>query len=423
MISESNNGLKRGSRKPMLRPVEAFPVKIQGQEAICLRDPNRIAPKSLFLQAGAAFVLALLDGQNDLRDIQAAWMRRFGQLIPFEDIEGLISQLDENLYLEGERFDRFLAELEAEFAASPSRPAMMAGQAYAADPEDLTRQLEAFYHHPAGPGRDPKPALLKPPRGLVAPHIDFDRGGHCYAWAYDRLTDSQPPGLVVVLGTAHSPTENYLIACDKDLDTPFGPLKCEKDLMADLAARSGPGLKAEEFIHRGEHSVEFQAVWLKSLYRNDEEIRVLPLLCGSFHRIVEAGRGPEDVEAYRNARDVLKELLYQWEKTKGRVLILASVDLSHVGPQFGDGFRITGPVQQEIREHDLELLRLVTEGDSQGFYLKIAQEQDRRHVCGLPSLYTMLRLLDDAEGQLLSYDQWVDETGQGLVSFASLIFP
>jgi len=65
----------------------------------------------------------------------------------------------------------------------------------------------------------------------------------------------------------------------------------------------------------------------------------------------------------------------------------------------------------------------VTEGDSQGFYLKIAQEQDRRHVCGLPSLYTMLRLLDDAEGQLLSYDQWVDETGQGLVSFASLIFP
>ncbi|MBW2092308.1 MAG: AmmeMemoRadiSam system protein B, partial [Deltaproteobacteria bacterium] len=251
----------------------------------------------------------------------------------------------------------------------------------------------------------------------------FDRGGPCYAWSYNQLKNSTPPDLVVILGTAHSPTENYLVVCDKDFETPFGPMACEKDLAGNLLNRVGPGLKADELVHRGEHSIEFQAVWLKSLFRKHEEMQVLPLLCGSFHDLIETNQGPEDVEAYQATLSVLKDLLREWEKDKGRVMILASVDLSHVGPQFGDRFRVTRLVQEEIREHDLDLLRMVTEGDALGFYLKIAQEKDRNHVCGLASLYAALHLLDGASGRLLSYDQWVDETGQGLVSFASLVFP
>ncbi len=423
MITESKDTLKGRNWQPLLRPIEVLPVQIQGKEAICLRDPNRIAPQALFLQADAGFVLAMLNGKNDLRDIQAEWMRRFGQLVSLESIEALIKHLDEHLFLEGERFDRFLAELKAHFAALSTRPAILAGQSYEADTEALARQLESYYDHPSGPGFDQEFSAAEPPRGLVAPHIDFGRGGPCYAWSYSRLRGTAPPALVVILGTAHSPTENFLVLCDKDFETPFGAIPCEKDLARDFINRAGPGLKADEFVHRGEHSIEFQAVWLKNSFRQNKEIKVLPLLCGSFYELIETGRRPEDVEAYRTAVDILKDLLHAWEKSNGRVMILASVDLSHVGPQFGDNFRVTKAVQDEIRDHDLDLLGLVTEGKAADFYLKVAREKDRTHVCGLAPLYTMLRLLDGASAQLLSYEQWVDETGQGLVSFGSLVFP
>ncbi|MBW2051438.1 MAG: AmmeMemoRadiSam system protein B [Deltaproteobacteria bacterium] len=421
MISESDDGLKGGNRKPVLRPVEAFPVEIQGQKAICLRDPNRIAPQSLFLKSNAALVLSLLDGAHDLRDIQAEWMRRFSQLIPLENIKGLIEQLDKHLFLEGESFDRFFGELKAAFSALTTRPAMLAGQSYAAEPEALEKQLEAYYHHPSGPNVQPCPEGS--PRGLVAPHIDFIRGGPCYAWTYNLLKGSKPPGLVVILGTAHGPTENYLVVCDKDFETPFGTLKCEKELAGEMLNKAGPIFETDGFVHRGEHSIEFQTVWLKSLFREAEEIYILPVLCGSFHKLMEAGLQPEDLEAYRNALHVLKDLLAEWEKSNGKAMILASVDLSHVGPQFGDDFTITNSVRSRIREYDLDLLNSVTEGDFQGFYRKVAQENDRNHVCGVAPLYTSLRLLGGVKGRLLSYDQWVDANGQGLVSFASLAFP
>ena len=84
---------------------------------------------------------------------------------------------------------------------------------------------------------------------------------------------------------------------------------------------------------------------------------------------------------------------------------------------------MTPGVKAEVREHDLALLEAATQGDFRAFYQQIARERDRNHVCGLASIYTMLRLIDGAPGRLLSYDQWVDNTGRGLVSFASLVFP
>ena len=98
----------------------------------------------------------------------------------------------------------------------------------------------------------------------------------------------------------------------------------------------GPSLKADEFLHRSEHSVEFQAVWLKTIFRDGINFSILPLLCGSFHELVEKGLTPEDSDEYLSALEVLKETLQKWGESNGHVLILASADISHVGSQFGD---------------------------------------------------------------------------------------
>lgn len=409
--------------KPRLRPIEVFPVKVENRDAICLRDPAHISPQPLFLTSSAHLILPLLDGRNDLRDIQLVLWRRLGRLIDYEIIEDLVERLDENLFLEGESYDRYLLDLKTEFMENPSRPATMAGQSYQSDPVKLAAQLKSYYGHPAGPGSENEIIPSKPPRGLIAPHIDFDRGGPCYAWSYRELGNlSSAPKLVVILGTAHSPMNSYLTLCDKDFETPLGLVKCEKDLAQELINELGRKIIADSFIHRGEHSVEFQAVWLKSVFKGEDEIRILPFLCGSLVPLVEQGGHPENVEEYNHILNTLKNLLDSWKEANGPVMIIASVDLSHVGPQFGHDFRVTESVKREVREHDLDLLAKVSRSDHNGFFRQIVRERDKYNVCGVASIYAMMTLLEEAEGRILSYDQWVEEGGNGLVSFASLIF-
>ena len=76
--------------RPKIRAVEAFPVEQNGQTMVCLRDSTGVAANPIVLGMGAYFIVTLFDGISDLRDIQAAFMKRFGELLPMEQLEGLV---------------------------------------------------------------------------------------------------------------------------------------------------------------------------------------------------------------------------------------------------------------------------------------------------------------------------------------------
>ena len=104
------------------------------------------------------------------------------------------------------------------------------------------------------------------------------------------------------------------------------------------------------------------------------------------------------------------------------VCYLASADLSHMGLQFGD--------QQGMREYDLRILAeedqamlgFIERIDGEGFFSSIMKERDRRRICGLPAIYTMLKVLEAQEGKLIKYGQAFTPETQSVVSFASLAF-
>jgi len=89
---------------PKLRPINAFPVQMSGQSLICLQDSQNISEKALFLPPQTYYIVTLLDGQHSLLDIQAEYMRQFGDLLFTEKLQEIIHQLDENFFLESERF-------------------------------------------------------------------------------------------------------------------------------------------------------------------------------------------------------------------------------------------------------------------------------------------------------------------------------
>ena len=315
--------------KPKIRAVEAFPVEQQGQTYILLRDPSGMAPEPILIGMGAYFLVTQMDGTNERLDLQAAFVRRFGEIIPSEQIQQLIDALDRAYFLDSVRYAERLAGVAEEFARSPERPAALAGLAYEKDPVQLRQEIAAFFKRPGAPGEIPTPrsdgAALS---GLISPHIDPRRGGAAYAHAYAELLTRERPELVIVLGTSHQGLGPQLFtATAKDYATPLGAVRTDRDFVERLAERYHDGnLFGQELLHRNEHSIEFQALFL-AWALGTAGYQIVPILVGSFHEMILSGETP----AYDSrVGGFLEAVRAELETESRRVLIIAGVDFAHV---------------------------------------------------------------------------------------------
>ena len=404
-----------GNDFPRLRPLEAFPATVQGKQVLCLRDPMHYTDAVVSVPPQTAAILDLFDGVHSLLDIQEAFARRFGTLIFREQLLEIIHSLDEHLLLDSPRFADRRATVEEEFRRAPARPARLAGMSYPTDPEALRAELGAYFDADGGPGGAPPSSLAGCLSGLIVPHIDFARGGPCYAWGYRELAGILPVDRWVVLGTVHVPIGQPFALTRKDFGTPLGTAGIDRECVEALIARVGEQYLQDEFAHRGEHSIEFQCVFLRHLVPARHPVRIVPILCGSFHRFVEGRRAPAPGDAAEEFLDALGEIL---AVQGGRTVIVASADLAHVGPQFGDARPVTPGQLREVEAADREMLRSVEAGDAEAFFQAVARDGDRRRICGLPPVYAMLRVLEGCQGRLLRYAQWPDPNGT--VTFAAL---
>jgi AmmeMemoRadiSam system protein B len=388
---------------------------VKGQQALCLRDPMHYTDAVVAVPPQTAAILDLFDGGHSLLDIQEAFARRFGALLFREQLLEVIRSLDDHLLLDSPRFADHRAKVEEEFQHARCRPARLAGTSYPADPEALRAELRGYFDADGGPGATPPSSLAGRLTGLIAPHIDFTRGGPCYAWGYRELAGALPVDRWVILGTVHVPIRRPFALTRKGFETPLGSADIDRECIESLLGRVGEQYLEDEFAHRGEHSIEFQSVFLRHLVPAGRPVRVVPILCGSFHRFVEGRRTPaagDEVEEFLGA---LGEVL---AAQGGRTVILASADLAHVGPQFGDALPVAPGQLREVEAADREMLRSVEAGDAEAFFLAVARDGDRRRICGLPPVYAMLRILGESQGRLLRYAQWPDPNGT--VTFAAL---
>jgi AmmeMemoRadiSam system protein B len=402
---------------PKLRSVEAFPVQNEGEEMICLRDPEGFAEGPIFLNKYLAFLVSRMNGQNTLRDIQADFMRATGELLMMEQLEGLVRQLDDQRYLESEHFKEFYGSLVRRFLNSPTRGAEHAGTSYDLDPRALLLQIDGYFMHAEGPGPAAAPIPGNPLRGLIAPHIDFHRGGPTYAHAYRALAEHPGADRFILFGTCHNPMQRRFALTTKDFETPLGTAETDHEFVRRLAAAVPQDYFADEFAHRAEHSLEFQAVLLKYTLRVPGCFKIVPILVGSFQDIYEDGKAASqdsEIDAF------VKALRNTMEKIPGRYLVLAGADLAHVGRRFGDSSGPSPEGMESVAREDRRFLDLVAAGDAEGMFRSIAAERDRRRVCGYPPIYMTLRCLDDPRGQLLQYRQWTDFKTGAAVTFAAM---
>jgi AmmeMemoRadiSam system protein B len=401
---------------PRLRAIEAFPVDHEGERFLALRDPAGYTPSVIMLPMALLEIVSLFDGEHDLAEIQAAVTRQTGQVVERTRLEELARALDHHGFLESEGFAARRAEVDGRFLGGATRPASHAGGAYPGEAAPLRQMFDGFFTAPAGPGPI---APNRGPRvcGLIAPHIDFHRGGPAYAWGYRDLAERCDADLFVIFGTCHAGMADPFALTRKAYDTPLGAAPVDVGFVDALAARARQDCFGSELAHRNEHSIEFQAVFLRYLFAGRRDVSIVPVLTSFVHEALIRRRRPDHDARVPRFLDALAETA---ASSGRRVAFVAGADLAHVGPRFGDPEPVSPEALARVGEADRAMLRAVEAGDAEAFFEDAARDGDARRVCGLSPIWTLLRATGGARGSLRQYAQWPDP--QAVVTFASVVF-
>jgi len=371
-------------------------IQHRGKPAILLRDPLRLTSRAVALPAYLAPLLGLCDGSRDPAGIRAALAIRAGVRVSQSSIESILREMDEALLFDNEHFADALAVAEREFRQAPFRKPGLAGESYPSDPDELRGFLRGYVE---GLGFTGTPvASLKATRGLISPHIDYQRGGAVYARVWSAAEQAlASTELIVVLGTDHL-GGGLITLTRQHYATPWGTLPTALDVVDAIAEAIGPDVAyRDEIHHRTEHSIELAMVWLHYVL-GDRSPAVLPILCGSFDSFMESEDDPASDGTIGEAVRVLRKAM---AGRKG--IVVAAADLAHVGPAFGDRYPMDFARRARVKGADEVMLQLICDGDAEGFFGQLLDDRDARKVCGLPPIYVMLRLLGDVRGTLLDY--------------------
>jgi AmmeMemoRadiSam system protein B len=405
--------------QPKLRDIEARWVQHAGQPALMLRDPLRLSDQAIFLRPQLGLLLELCDGTRDESELRAALAVRAGLHLTPTVLEQILAQLDDALLLDSERFAQVYAAALQEFRAASYRPPGLAGINYPADPDELGEALQRTVDAAPDTGQQ---ADDGPIRGLVSPHIDYQRGGLVYAQVWGRVAEAvREAEIAIIFGTDHISGEEGLTLTHQHYATPWGVLPTAHPVVEAMAQAMGDKVAfQDELHHRVEHSIELAAVWLHYLMRDkgDKPCELVPILCGPFQRFVTEDDQPGQDATMSAAIQALRAAT-----ASSRTIVIAAADLAHVGPAFGDSYPIDFVGRARLTAADQQLMVTICTGDAEAVFQGVKEEQDRRRICGLPPIYLTLRYLDGAKGQVSGYMQCpADQRSTSLVSICGIVF-
>ena len=219
-----------------------------------------------------------------------------------------------------------------------------------------------------------------------------------------------------MFGTDHYGSDPFTLT-RQSYATPYGVLPTAQFVIDELTEAIGEEAAfAGELRHRGEHSLELVATWLHHM-REGQSCEFVPILCGGFHHFIHNGTAPA-TDPLLN--DVLAALRISTAKRK--IAVIASGDLSHVGPAFG-GRPLTMVDRTHLRHDDDELIAQMCLGNAENFFASIRRVRDCNNVCGVAPVYLTMRLLGATQGECTSYATCsADEHASSVVTVGGVLF-
>jgi hypothetical protein len=410
---------------PKLRSdLDFMPSPVRERPSLLIRDSFGYSDAVLIIPPFLVRCLLFFDGSRTSLDLQEEISRMAGDEEIGDVGQLLTKQLSDAGFLEDETYLRLKERCHAAFAQSPVRKPAHAGKAYPAEIDPLR---EVMHKYLGGGGASTQEGII----GIAAPHASPEHAWESYHAAYQWLIPGRNAGAIpgvrqptadlsdrtfVVLGTSHYGEGDRFGLTRKPFETPWGRTRIDDALVSELAEQ--PAVLMEDYCHAIEHSIEFQVLFLQSIYGPD--VRILPILCGSFGRSIEEGGLPEENDRVARFFDALGEIAAREAKQLFWVL---GIDMAHIGTRYGDKTAAQAGAQEMVlvEERDRSRIERITASDARGFWDLVKENRDDLKWCGSSPVYTFLKTVPGVQGTLHRYQQWdIDE--QSVVSFAGMSF-
>lgn len=394
-----------------MRGVDVQPSRTH-RGAVELIDRSGVAAGVLTVSGAVLSILSIMNGRRSRADIQAEFMRRAGRMLFSDELDELIEQLDQAHFLAGPGFEARWAELTRQYREGPARK-LRDAEALGAPTGKLRAYLDSILSClPNGARRTTGGNVV----GLIAPHLDYDRGGPCYAAAYRGISERTDAERFVILGTNHFGRAGGVVGARKDFETPWGTAAHDESFMRRVEARCGVDLCEYEYDHVREHSVELQIVLLAHLLR-DHTFTVAPYLCPD--PCGPTGTKPHDGRG-ADLREFALALRAEIESDDTPTCIIAGADLSHVGRFFNDGHDLDAAYLGAVEASDRSALAHVTQSDPEAFRTCVAASSNASNICSVGCIYALSIAMEGrAVPTFLHYHQAVVKDMQNCVTCAA----
>ena len=389
-----------------------MPSPVEQNPGLLIRDSFRYSDSILIIPPPLVPCLACFDGQQTQLDLRAKLVEILGQLQVGDLEDQLIGVLTRSGFLEEETFHAMKAEREREFAESTVRPPTHAGSAYPAEPAELGKTMLEWM------GPEAPPANGDAPIGIAAPHVSPGGGYESYRAAYRLLGPRCKDRTFVILGTSHYGAPDRFGLTRKPYVTPWGASRTNVSLVDELARQAPGAVAMEDYCHSVEHSIEFQVLFLQSIFGPD--VSVLPILCGSYAQSIYRGGKPESNDRVKRFLGTLGEIA---AREGDRLLWVLGIDMAHMGRRYGDDFEARANENEmlEVGGRDRQRMERIAAGDAAGFWDLVQENHDDLKWCGSSPVYTFLKAVPNARGSIEKYEQWNIDP-HSVVSFAGMSF-
>ena len=278
---------------------------------------------------------------------------------------------------------------------------------------EVAAELGKFMSQALAAAEDPE--FGTPVVGIVAPHLDYARGGSNYAAAYKCLETGarERPDRVVVLGTNHFGLGDGVVMTEFGFETPFGTLRPDAPVLERLRDAFGDKLFKDQVDFAGEHSVNLHLPWIQHLWGDVPVVAVLvpdPTVAMI-----------EDDGARVSAKEFAGGLKTVLAQAGGRTVVISSADLSHVGPQFGDRSPLDAARRREVEEADREVLREFIDGPDR-MLAHFQRNGNAARWCSIGNMFVAATAVPHASREMVAYAQSAEPNGGAMVTSAALAF-
>ncbi len=352
-----------------------------------IEDPYGIS-ETILVKPSFLLLLSLMDGTKSDTEIKAEYFRKTGVLLKDEEYREILNFLKERGFLEDENFFEKLKLKRKEMLLKKIKEPFHAGMAYPAEKEKLKELLQKHILN------QHKESVL----GILVPHMDLRIALPTYGKTYG--ISSAQPETVVILGVSHYLHETPFSVCPLHYKTPLGIAETDEEIIKEIKNAFDHDVFHDILSYEKEHSIEFQMIFIKYLF---PKAKVVPIIISY---------GDE------NFLKVVSERLSRVFERRN-ILLISSVDFSHVGKKFGDR------VSYDPSKRDKDYIQLLSNLDSYESFHLLNSDGNRTRIDGQFTNFVFLEILKNlgaSKGKEIDYQIYYEKETDSIVTYCGMIF-